>query len=160
MTAFEITNKKQFMNSLLLTDTFDIFLLEKANLVLSNTVDIDGRYNSDFFEGSEEKPSYEFTPWEEIRPLIVSLIKGKNTPLSFKITLMLKPEYIKGALKEALNDEASSLIKALVLNIKYENDRLLLVTGTSFNTFVMDKSMDAAWDSSMKGFLIKHEFEI
>ncbi|MBP5299296.1 MAG: hypothetical protein J6Z09_09115 [Lachnospiraceae bacterium] len=160
MTAFEIANKKQFMNSLLLTDIFDIFLLEKANLVLSNTVDIDGRYNPAFFEGAEEKPAYEFTPWEEIRPLIVSLIKGKNTPLSFKFALILKPEYVKGALKEALTDEASSLIKALVLNIKYENDRLLLVTGTSFNTFVMDKSIDAAWDASMKGFLIKHEFEI
>ena len=125
------------MNSLLLTDTFDIFLLEKANLVVSNTLDIDGRYNPDFFEGSEEKPSYEFTPWEEIRPLIVSLIKGKNTPLSFKITLILKPEYIKGALKEALTDEASSLIKALVLNIKYENDRLLLVKRRSLGIEIL-----------------------
>lgn len=160
MTAFEIANIKQFMNSLLLTETFDIFLLEKANLVVSNTVDIDGRYNPEFFEGSEEKPAYEFTPWEEIRPLVVSLIKGKNTPIAFKFTLILKPEYVKGALKDALTDEAANLIKALVLNVKYENDRLLLVTGTSFNTFVMDKSIDAAWDASMKGFLIKHEFEI
>ena len=160
MTAFEIANIKQFMNSLLLTDTFDIFLLEKANLVVSNTVDIDGRYNPAFFEGTDEKPSYEFTPWEEIRPLIVSLIKGKSTPISFKFALILKPEYVKGALKDALTDETANLIKALVLNVKYENDRLLLVTGTSFNTFVMDKSIDAAWDSSMKGFLIKHEFEI
>ena len=156
MKAFEVKNIKQFMNKLLLSGAFDIFLTEDATLSVANTFSIDGRINKEFFP-ADEAPSFEFTPWEEIRPVMLSLIKGKQTPLGFKISLILKDEFVPGIIKDSGIDE--SLIKALVLNVKYENDRLLLVTGTSYKTFVMDKSLDALWDSALPRFLAKNEID-
>ena len=155
MKAFEVKNIKQFMNKLLLSGAFDIFLTEEATLSVANTFNIDGRINKEFF--TEDAPSFEFTPWEEIRPVMLSVIKGKQTPLGFKISLSLKDEYIPGIVKDSAID--LSLVKALVLNVKYENDRLLLVTGTSYKTFVMDKSLDALWDSALPRFLAKNEID-
>lgn len=162
MKAFEITNVKQFMNSILLNNDFDIFLLEEALLTTYNTFTIDGRINPAYYSDKDELPEYEFSCWEEIRPILLSLIKGKNTPTEFKFILQLKKEYIPGILKDKDTSITPDLIKSLVLNIKYENGRLLLVTGTSLNTFILDKSLDSIWDEAMGRFLTKKEmnFEV
>lgn len=159
MTALEIKNVKQFMNSLLLTDTFNIFLLEEAEVMTYSTFNIDGRINKAFFDGDSEKPVYDFSPWSEICPHVLNLIKGKHTPTAFKFTLQLKPEFVSNVLKDQDTTLTPEIIKALVINIRYENDRLLLVTGTSLNTFVMDKSLDPIWDKTMMKYLSKHGIE-
>lgn len=159
MTALEIKNVKQFMNSLLLTDTFNIFLLEEAEVVTYNTFNIDGRINRNFFDSSDDAPAYEFSAWSEICPHVLNLIKGKHTPTAFRFTLLLKPEYVAGVLKDKDTTVTPEVIKALVINIRYENDRLLLVTGTSLNTFLMDKSLDPIWDQAMMKYLTKHGIE-
>lgn len=159
MKAFEVTNVKQFMNSILLKNDFDIFLLEEAELTTYNTFSIDGRINQSFYSDKDEIPSYEFSTWEENRPILLSLIKGKNTPTAFKFIMQLKKEYIPGILKDKDTTLTPDVINSLVLNIKYENGRLLLVTGTSLNTFVLDKSLDPIWDEAMSRFLTKKEID-
>lgn len=155
MTSLQITETKNFMTKLLCTDCFDSFLLEEASISAANTFTIDGRMNPSFFTAEEwEDPDvrpYPFSSWEAIRPICFSLIRGKRTPVAFKFVLHLKPEYVR-KISEGLSFPPET-VQALVLTIRYENGRAQLITGTAFTTFVMDKSLDALWDSYLRRFL-------
>ena len=48
-------------------------------------------------------------------------------------------------------------VRAFVLNIKYDGTTLMLVTGTSFHTFLMDKTPDTLWDNAVRQFLSKQD---
>lgn len=161
MTALEIKSLKQFMHAFLATDAFDLFLLEEAMIQTYNTFQIAGRQNKAFYTEEEWEDAsirpYEFTRWKDLRGLCFDLIKGKHTPTSFKFVLQLCPEYIEGILKNEDTLLKIDDIKALVLTLKYDGTRLLLVTGTSFKTFIPDKSLDLYWDKAMQRFLAKKE---
>ena len=45
---------------------------------------------------------------------------------------------------------SADLIRSLVLNIRYDNGHVTCVTGTSFTTFLMDKTTDAVWDKYIR----------
>ena len=84
MLALQISSMKQFMNHLLVADTFESFLLEEAVIGTACTFHIDGHVNQEFFQGDEdeqEKDSYEFRPWSKVKGLCFDLIKGKRTPV-------------------------------------------------------------------------------
>lgn len=156
MTALQITSMKQFMNRLLVSDTFDIFLLEEAVISTANTFTIDGHVNQDFFHdsGSEAAETLpEFRPWSEIKGLCFDLIKGKRTPLFFRFVLHLMPEKAAALLQREGCGTDSSQIKALVLNIRYDGSKAVITTGTAFHTFVLSKEPDAIWDRSVKKYL-------
>lgn len=53
MIALQITSMKNFMNHLLVADTFDPFLLEEATVSTALTVTIDGHINKDFYPADE-----------------------------------------------------------------------------------------------------------
>lgn len=58
--------------------------------------------------------------------------------------------------KIAANPEcgvAASLIRSLVLNIRYDNGKVTCITGSSFTTFVMDKSAETLWDAYVRQLL-------
>lgn len=156
MLALQITSLKPFMNQLLAGDTFDSFLLEEAVIRTANTFTIDGHINVDFYppeeRGSDCIP-YEFQSWSEIKGLCFNLIKGKNTPLYFKFILHLKPEQAAALFAKEKDSIDFSLIKALVLNIRFDNSKATLTTGISYHTFVMDREPDAIWDKAVTGFL-------
>jgi len=161
MIALQITSLKQFMNSFLGSDNFDIFLLEAASITTYNIFQIDGRQNQAFYTAEEwNDPTirpYEFTRWKDIRGLCFDLIKGKHTPTSFKFVLQLCPEYIEGILKNEDTLIKASDIKSLVLTLKFDGSSLTLITGTSLKTFIPDKSIDTYWDNAVKRFLTKKE---
>lgn len=159
MIALQITNLKQFMQAFLATDAFDIFLLEEASISTYNTFQIDGHLNKAFYTNEEwddrSVRPYDFTRWKDIRGLCFDLIKGKHTPLAFKFVLQLSPEYIEGILRKEDTLIKSTDIKALLFTLKYDNNGLHLITGTSLTTFIPDKSADICWDDAMKRFLVK-----
>lgn len=161
MIALQISSLKQFMNAFLASDTFDIFLLEQASVSTYNTFDIDGRQNKSFYSSEEWEDAnirpYEFSRWKDMRGLCFDLIKGKHTPTSFKFVLQLCPEYIEGILKNEDTLLKSDDIKALIITLKYDGNRLLLVTGTALRTFIPDKSLDQYWDNAIRRFLSKKE---
>lgn len=157
MVSFEITNVKNFMHTLLSSNAFDYFLLEEASVCTYNSFSIDGRIRKEFYEGSEEIPQNEFSTWESMRPILYDLMKGKHIPTSFRITLSLAPQYFDGILKNADITVARSDIRAMLLNIRFEKNRLFIVTATSLVTFLPDKSLDPVWDESMRRFLNKNE---
>lgn len=159
MIALKITNVKQFMGKLLASEEFDTFMLEEASISTYNTFMIDGHQNRDFYtteewEDKEMRP-YDFTTWKQIRPICFSLIKGTHTPSAFKFILQLIPDYTASILKNGDTSVTPQQIKALVLTVKYDGTVLTLITGISFHTFIMDKTVDVLWDNAIRQFLDK-----
>ena len=159
MIALEIKITKNIMNALLLSEQFDSFLVEEAIITTYNTFHIDGHLVKDFYPNEEhgllesEEKSTTFSCWQDIRPFCLQLIKGKKTPVSFKVILHAAPLLIE---KIAANPEcgvAANLIRSLVLNIRYDNGKVTCITGSAFTTFVMDKSVDKLWDAYMRQLL-------
>ena len=78
MRAFQIQDVKGFMSHLLLSTTFDRFLLAEASITTFNTFFIDGHLHKDYFSYDEEEQetaelcTYSF--WEQLRPFALSLI--------------------------------------------------------------------------------------
>ncbi|MCM1065230.1 MAG: DUF5721 family protein [Eubacterium sp.] len=156
MVALQITSMKQFMNQLLAADTFDMFLLEEAVISAACTFTIDGRINREFFSGGNGEPvelPYDFRPWNEVKGLCFDLIKGKRTPLFFRFVLHLMPEKAAALLSKENSDVDPSLVKALVLNIRYDGSRAVLTTGTAYHTFLLSKEPEAIWDKALMKYL-------
>ena len=89
MRAFQIQDVKSFMSHLLLSNTFDRFLLTEASITTFNTFFIDGHLHKDYFSSAEaemaELTTYSY--WEQLWPFALSLIKGKKTPLAMNRVL-------------------------------------------------------------------------
>lgn len=53
-------------------------------------------------------------------------------------------------------------IQGLYLNLRYDSTGLQCITGTSFKSFSMDKSLEHAWDNMVQKFFQKKglDFEI
>lgn len=166
MIALEIKNIKEFMNQLLGSEAFDSFYLEEASITTYNTFLIDGHTVDAFYDGTDatgnamEKPA-PFSSWKQMRPICFSLIKGNRSPVAFKFVLHAGERYLerlKNNPDAALN---ASHIKALAVNIRFEGNTLKCITGTSYDTFIMDKTIDNIWDgdfvSSLTAMGIKFE---
>lgn len=163
MLAIKIKDVKPFMAKLLSADTFDSFLLEEAQIHTFNTFTIDGHQNREFYTKEElEDPEifpYEYSCWKEMKGICFQLIKGKKVPTFMKIILHQKPENAYTLLEEAGALEFAKVLKAFVLTIKYDAGGLLLTTGTSFSTFLMDKTPDLVWDQDFRKFLMEKGIE-
>lgn len=159
MTSFHIKELKNFMSKLLATNCFDSFLLAEATISAAVEYTIDGHINKDFFTQEELAEAqicpYDFASWSSMRPICFEIIKGKRSPSRFKFVFHLMPDYVPGVLKGADDSITADQVKALVLTIKYDGSAASIVTGTSFHTFVMDKTLDAQWDRTMRQFLTK-----
>lgn len=156
MIALQITSMKQFMNQLLVADTFEPFLLEEAVIGTACTVTIDGHVNKAFYGDEEDpaaKPAYDLRPWGEVKGLCFDLIKGKRTPLFFRFVLHLKPDKADALLEKEDCDVEPSQVKALALNIRYDGAKAVLTTGTALHTFLPSKMPDAIWDRAMRRYL-------
>lgn len=161
MIALKITNIKQFMSRLLGSGDFDSFLLEEASVSTYNTFLIDGHQNKEFYTTEEWEDEnirpYAFSTWKAIRPICFDLIKGTRTPTAFRFVLHLIPKYVESVLNSGETAIEPQQVKAFVLNIKYDGADLTIVTGTSYHTFLMDKTPDALWDQTVRQFLSKKE---
>lgn len=157
MLALKIKSTKQIMNALLVSETFDSFLTEEVVITTYNTFHIDGHIVKEFYTNEEiesmDNDLPDFSSWKDIRPVCFSLIKGKKTPVNFRFILHASKELISAIAADPSCEVNENLIRSLVLNIRYENGSVSIVTGTSFTTFLMDKSVDHVWDSYLKKYL-------
>lgn len=163
MIGLQIKSIKQLMNALLVTETFDHFLMEEVNITTFNTFVIDGHIEKAFYT-SEELEEYgdsmpAFSSWRDIRPICFQLIKGKKIPVSFRFVLHADAELVHKISSLPECDVAENLIRSLVLNIRYDNGTIQMVTGTAFSTFILDKSVDKLWDHYIKSFLSSVQIE-
>ena len=159
MLALHVTALKPFMNALLAGDLFDTFLLEEASISTATTFTIDGRLNNDFFtseEWAERGADFrEFSAWQDMKGICFNLIKGKHTPLRFQFVFQLMPSYAASILEKGNSTVPTELIKALVLTIRFDGEKAVLYTGTSYTTFVPDKEPERLWDAAAKQYLYK-----
>lgn len=162
MIALQIQDIKHFMNKLLLSQTFDNFLLVEGTVTTYNTFRIEGRIHKDFFTEEEQEElqmqKREFSLWKEVKPFCLELIKGKKTPLNFKFTFQLSKENTSRLLNSSgITSILSENISGLLLNIRYDNGTLNVITATNLNLFTLDKALEHAWDDMVKRFLKQQE---
>ena len=145
MENFEINDHKGFMNALLMTDAYDMFLLKEAVIRTGNTITVDGAENKEFYGNDRDMAAlespYDYAPWQKLRPLITGLIKGKHTPLMMHIVLYLNPE-----LADNILSGAGKEVDYLILNIRFGDGSLKLTTGVAYKEFTLDKDADRLWD--------------
>ena len=164
MLACKIKDIKSFTSKLLVKDDFDKFAVSEAVIMTYNSFIVDGHLRKEHFSDEEwEAMSGErFSMWETIKPFCFQAIKGKKTPESFKIVLLLS-ETEKNVFFEALSEKPANITAANIngrfLHIKYENGELYITTGTSLGIFVIDKTLDNAWVAYVKKFLNEHEID-
>lgn len=155
MTALELTDVKYVTSHLFLKDTFDHFYFIEGEIVTFNTFRIDGYIQKDFFDSGAELPEYSY--WKNVREYCLTLIKGKRTPLSFHFVLSLPPKNIRRIVEEHIPSLNPEDVQGLYMNIAFDGSHLSCITGTSFKTFTMDKTLEHAWDEMVQTFFKKHQ---
>ena len=126
---------KVCMSHLLLKPTFDTF---------------------SFFDEAFEK---EYSTWGEVRDFFFQVIRGKKTPLNFKFILSLAKDQFESFLTKHDLTYRPAEIQGLYLNFRYDGLALQCITGTSMNTFTMDKSVEKAWDEYVQKFFASQELD-
>lgn len=155
MISLQIKITKNMMNALLASECFDSFLLEEAVITTFNTFHIDGHIVKDFYTAEElSENNSVFSLWKEIRPLCFQIVKGKKTPVAFKVVLHAPDALVEKIAADPECGVAANMIRALALNIRYDNGHVLCVTGSSYTTFIMDKSAERLWDMYIRRMLL------
>ena len=161
MILCKIKDKKDFIGKLLAGECFDSFLLKEASIHGFVPFQIDGHINKGFFPTDDpeytDKTAYEYAKWKDIRPICFDLIKGKRTPTKFAFVLYLKPEAMHAMFEKAGISLDNSLVQNLILNIRFEQGEMSIVTGVDYSGFTLDKQGEQLWDSTTKKFLDKKE---
>ena len=156
MIALSLTEVKECMSKLLLSETFDSFLFIEGEVTTFNTFHIDGYLHKDFFSDNE-LPDCEYTLWKDIREHFFSLIKGKKTPLNFKFVLGLSQINIQKLIQQQGLDFELEDVRGLYINLKFDGQKLQCITGTAMTLFTMDKSLEQAWDVMVQKFFTQKE---
>ena len=133
MISLTLTNVKNFMSHLLLKETFDNFSFIEGEIITFNTF------------------------WKNLREFCFSLIKGKKTPLGFHFVFSLNSKNISRLIEQKELGLNPADVQGLYLNIRYDGTHLTCVTGTSFKSFMMDKTLEREWDEMVKKFFLKKE---
>lgn len=159
MIALNIEEMKPFTTKLFVGEVFDRFLVKEASITTFNTFTIDGAIRSGYYT-AEEKEALdlgELSTWAMMKPFCFSLIKGKRLPGSFKIVMQMPKEDTERFLSQRRIPFTSNEVKGLYINIRYEEERLTCVTGTSVSVFTLDKTLDQEWDQEFKEFLKQNQ---
>ena len=157
MILLNILDIKDTMSHLLLKDSFDNFFIEEAYVLTYAGLTINGRRNKEWYD-SDEKELPSLLRWNEVKKFIFEYIKGKKTPSIMKVSLKADEDTAYKMMNEAgCYNKLIQYKPALYVNIKYENDRLSIITGISYSDFVMDKTIEHAWDEAVKKLIKKLE---
>lgn len=159
MLALNIIDVKDFMNKLLIGEVFDRFSFIEASITTFNTFTIDGKLQYDFFDTDTRtaflEKATEYSLWHDVKSYCFSIIRGKRTPLNFKIVFELSPEQVRSLLKNEGTTE-NTPVRNFYLNIQYRNQNLLCTTGVSYSMFSLDKHLEHLWDDSLISFFSSH----
>ena len=169
MRLVKITNVKQFMNKLLVENAFDSFLVSEVLIKTGNSYVIDGHINKEFFSDDEIKDlkdgassdgriySETLSRWSEIKPLAFSIMKGKKTPVSFKMSFYLAEENINKLMASFDSSFKVNDIDGLALIVKYSDGELSVTSSATIKIFSLDKTLEKHWDDMVIKFLSSHE---
>lgn len=157
MLAIHILDIKDFMNKLLIGNSFDFFETSEVSITTFNTFSIEGRYHNDFFDTEQRDQLKEkrcsYSPWSDLKPYCYSIIRGKRTPLQFKIIFQFPYEYCISLFEQNHCPISPELLGGLFLNLQYKNKELHCTTGISFRNFIADSTVQHLWDTYVLNFL-------
>ena len=156
MIALQILDIKDFMSKLLIGAAFDPFWLSEASVTTSITYNLTGSLQPDFFD-TEEKEALalegrNYALWKDVKPFCFSIMKGKKTPLHFKIVFLLSRKNVEKLLRDHPLGLTTEDIFGLFVNFQYDGTHLTCTTGTSLITFTLDKTLDHVWDDLIQKF--------
>lgn len=154
MIALQIADIRSFMQKLLLTESFDRFLLLEGAVTTFCTFRIDGTLQKSYYTQKEQEllEDRALSFWGEVRPFCLDLIKGKRTPLSFRFTFQLSASNTRKLLSQTGVPLPAEHVRGLLMNLRYDGHTLSCTTGTSLSVFTMDKKLDHAWDDMVQRF--------
>ena len=114
--------------------------------------EFDGKILKEFYDTEEweEMKTYPYVMWQEEKEKIFSLVKGKKTPLSFRFVMMLKLDLVSDILAKYNLAIREDEVAGLFINILYDRQGLKCTAGVSRKTFVLDKTLEEAWDQEVK----------
>ncbi len=155
MISLNLTSQKTFISHLLLKETFDNFQFIEGEIVTFNKFTIDGFTQKGFYEDPDDLPEY--SSWKNVKEYCLSIIKGKQTPLSFRFIFRLSPKNTERLLEQKQLDFQPQDVQGLYLNITFDNNGLKCITGTSLKLFSLDKSLEKSWDEMVQKFFEQKE---
>lgn len=149
MNSLKITDISKFMNLLFSQETFDSLFVTDALVETFVSFRVDGYTVKDFLDDSEVYEPY--VRWSRLKPIARELIKGKKTPVSMKFTFLI-PEDSLVPLYSSLSLSVCKGIKYL-LNIRFEKNELHIISASSSDSFLPDKSYERDWDTALEALL-------
>ena len=155
MISLNLPEVKSFMAKLLMSTTFDTFILKEMELQTFTGFQITGQFNDNFFtkEELEERGEYRQIVWSEVKPIAFSMIKGNKTPLSLKIVFQLPNEQCITLVNSLGGRIRLDDVGGLYLNVRFDKGELKMITGTAIKTFTLDKTLEQEWDKKVKDIL-------
>lgn len=161
MISLKVDNIKDFMNKLLIEDTFDNFCVSQFNIHTFVKFSIDGKINTKWYD-TEEIENLEdiYVKWSKMKKYAYEIVKGNKVPSSFKIVLLLSKENTRNMVEKYNYEISENDVEGFFINIMYNNNELNIVTGISYKTFILDKTLDREWDNSVQLFFKKNDIEV
>ena len=146
------------MSALLVQDVFDRFAVSEVNLLAACRFEIDGQRNKMFYSEEEKQglPETEYMLWNEIKPYVYQIIKGSKTPSSLRIVFRLTAENTANVVASVGDGTKAEEVGGLFLNLQYDHEQLMVISGTAMKTFTLSKTVEQAWDGYAEKFLKKH----
>lgn len=141
MIVLKIENIKEFMTHLLTGGMFDKFHVGSCEVTTFVTFQTDGRRHDEWFDTDERiEDASGLTTWQQLKPVIFTLIKGKKTPEKLRIDFC---HYMS-------NGDVGSL------RVQFEKEELLVFTGYMQNEFTLSKEKQQEWDENCIRFIRKN----
>lgn len=144
MKLFAISNISRFMNALLKGDSFDDFLVQEIVIKNGPSFVIEGEYTKE--EGLK-------TNYSKVKSLCFDMVKGKTMPKSMKFVLALSQEKTTALIQNSGAEVEPDSVSSLSINVLFNGESLSITTGTSFKTFVMDKTLEKSFDSYIEDMM-------
>lgn len=162
MLSIRIPNQKDFTTRLFAQEDFDDLLLDSAVFRVYADYTIDGHINSSYFDQDAGEPNQSFLPWAKYRPVCFQMIKGNRKPTYFKLVFRMNDAHCRQFEQHAGISLDSLSVSALFLNIRYDNNIILITTGVSLKSFSMDCIVETAFEQYILQYFRnkKLEFDI
>ena len=142
MNSIPITSVNTFFFKMFGKNLFDDFLVNDISITTTNTFTIDGHLSNT--EG--------LIPFKDVKNICNTILNG-HIPTRLKMVLSLNKEQVAKLVQSGNIDIDIEQIEGLYFNIKYENNILSCVTGTSLKIFTLDKSLEKYFDNYSEGFI-------
>lgn len=153
MISLNVKDINNFMQKLLISNTFDGFLLCDGEISTASTITLNGRINQKFFNADERNAiKDDFIYWKDLKHIAFEIIKGDKVPSKLKFVFALSKTKYEDMIGKSGMNILPDQIGGLYIHILYEDNHIEIITGTSLNTFTMDKTLDKYWDHVVTSF--------